>query len=305
MAYDIGSGRNRRSTNRRRDRAADGGRRPGGRSSCVKHVRPAGWRRSRSRSRRSRLCVGKGGADMAPLQLAALSAGGLSLHCWRAELATRSDVCAAGARGARAGALGEAYARTAWAPRCGTAAACAHLRAGAAAGAWWMALHCQHARRMRMSVEGGVGLAWLRHAIICGSYICELLVSVTQSMIISVVYLPALSIRGSALRAWPCAKCTRGASGSCQPLIICPCTVPGCHYMHCFKDRLPETLLCLSMQPTVSVSGAGSGRAAPCCTAGASLCFRPTQAAQAPRPYMVSHGRCQEVMKLKQTNSHP
>ncbi len=123
-----------------------------------------------------RLCVGKGGADAAALQVAALSAGGLSLRCWRAAPATRSDVCAAGARGARGGALGGAHARTAWAPRCGTAAACAHLRAGAAAGAWWTALACQHARRMRSSVEGGVGLAWLSHAVTCGFCICELFV---------------------------------------------------------------------------------------------------------------------------------
>jgi len=104
-----------------------------------------------------RLCVGKGGADAAALQVAALSAGGLSLRCWRAEPATRSDVCAAGARGARAGALGEAYARTAWASRCGTAAACAHLRAGAAAGAWWSALACQHAKRHAVGCGGRSG----------------------------------------------------------------------------------------------------------------------------------------------------
>ncbi len=37
----------------------------------------------------------------------------------------------------------------------------------------------------------------------------------------------------------------------------------------------------MSMRP-VSVCEAGSGRDAPCCTAEASLGFRPTQAAQAP-----------------------
>jgi len=85
----------------------------------------------------------------------------------------------------------------------------------------------------------------LHGSVTYGSCICELLVSVHQSANIS-VYQSALSIRGSALRAWPCVRCTTGASGSCQPVIICPCTVPGCHTKHCFKERLPGTLLCVN-----------------------------------------------------------
>jgi len=168
-----------------------------------------------------RLCVGKGGADAAALQVAALSAGGLSLRCWRAAPATRSDVCAAGARGARGGALGGAHARTAWAPRCGTAElarTCELERLRVHGGRLWPA-----------SMQGGCGRLWREEwglhgsamqlpvgsAFVSFSYVSH------KCQRVSEYYQPALiNWRVQPPRAWPRAKCTRGASGNCQLHVI-------------------------------------------------------------------------------------
>jgi hypothetical protein len=87
MAEGVGSGQTCRSTHRRQGRVV-GGRGSASLGSSLMRVRPGGWPRPLRRARLSKLCVGKAGTDAAALQLAALSASGLPLRCWRGAPAT-------------------------------------------------------------------------------------------------------------------------------------------------------------------------------------------------------------------------
>ncbi len=89
VAKGIGSGQTRRSAHRPQGRVVGGGD-SASLGSCLMRVRPAGWRRPLRCARRSKLCVGKAGADAAALQLAALTASDPPLRSWRGAHATWS-----------------------------------------------------------------------------------------------------------------------------------------------------------------------------------------------------------------------
>jgi hypothetical protein len=69
---------------------------PASAAAVYMHMKPAGWQRSRPRARRSKLCVGKGRADAAALQLAAACAREPVLRRASTRSALAACLCAAG-----------------------------------------------------------------------------------------------------------------------------------------------------------------------------------------------------------------